>query len=104
MFQLFVVTQDRDRIYPLEKEFIHTTVQIVEGVCVGVNIMLAGLLLGTYDGMKEARRVRKRIKRFNGRNRLVFVMPGHSAYNSKSDWLEILAMYKEIEEREAELA
>ncbi|MCL2856168.1 MAG: hypothetical protein FWE19_00390 [Oscillospiraceae bacterium] len=101
MKQLFIVNQDRDRIYPMEKEFVHIGVQITDGVCMGFQIKLAGLLLGTYDNARQAQRIKQMITNFGGRKCPAFFMPGYHDYNTYTDWLEILAMYQEIESREA---
>lgn len=103
MKQYFIINQDRDRIYPLEKEFVHTTITIVDDIPY-IQIKLAGLLLGTADSMKQAIRIVRMINNFEGRNGQAFHMPGYSNYNSKSDWMDLLYMYQELEAMEAALS
>ena len=98
--QLFICNQDRDRIYPLVKEFIHITVTVFDDVPY-IQIKIAGLLLGVANSIKQANRIKRMITNFDGRNGQIFHMPGYCNYNSKSDWMELLAMYHRFEEMEA---
>lgn len=51
----FVVTQDRDRIYPFDANaLIYTAPVIFEGVCFGNNLMMGNRFLGTFETPEEA--------------------------------------------------
>lgn len=101
--QLFIINQDRDRIYPLKKEFVHPTIEILEDGEERFAIRLSGLLLGTTRNMKQTMRVLRMIKNFDGRDGTAFHMPGFCNYDDEQDMRELIDMYDEIEARQDSL-
>lgn len=53
----FVVTQDRNHIYPLYLQNLHSELKELEGMFMGINLLMdiegTPVLLGTFDTVKE---------------------------------------------------
>lgn len=48
-----IISQDRDRIYALDKQTYLSPLPVIhDGICIGYNLLI-GVSLGTFDSLKE---------------------------------------------------
>ncbi len=75
----FIVTQDRNRIFPLYVEHLHSEIKEIEGVFYGINLLMdtkeGTVLLGTFDTVSE---VLREIKEIYNTNLEIYCVSGFS--------------------------